>query len=191
MGTKNNPGQFDCYDAALPDEPMFVLLARDPDFALRVRKWAFNRQRAVECGERPLSDMELVREAIECASAGANWRRQNMGAWRTPPVNGGDEERASLLQTSRDTGQPLQQREPAKGTPIEEDEPNAFELGAAVRQLGLTGDRPIPAAALAEMAATGTAVIRTTSDGEIHHVERSEVWPDQLADDPRLPRVNP
>ena len=29
MGTKNNPGQFDCYRNAEPDEPMFVLLARD------------------------------------------------------------------------------------------------------------------------------------------------------------------
>ncbi|HAW11807.1 MAG TPA: aspartate decarboxylase, partial [Chloroflexi bacterium] len=30
MGTKNNPGKFDCYDDAHPDEPMFVLLGRDP-----------------------------------------------------------------------------------------------------------------------------------------------------------------
>lgn len=29
MGTKNNPGAFDCYANAEPDEPMFVLLARD------------------------------------------------------------------------------------------------------------------------------------------------------------------
>jgi hypothetical protein len=30
MGTKSNPGPFDCYAKAEPDEPMFVLLARDP-----------------------------------------------------------------------------------------------------------------------------------------------------------------
>lgn len=30
MGTKSNPTQFDCYANALPDEPMFILLARDP-----------------------------------------------------------------------------------------------------------------------------------------------------------------
>lgn len=29
MGTKNNPGAFDCYANAEPDEPMFVLLGRD------------------------------------------------------------------------------------------------------------------------------------------------------------------
>ena len=82
MGTKNNPGKFDCYVNALPDEPMFVLLARDPEFADLVGEWADRRRRAVRCGLRPLSDMALVDEAIECASNGANWRRQNNGAWR-------------------------------------------------------------------------------------------------------------
>ena len=28
MGTKNNPGRFDCYGNAEPDEPIFVLLGR-------------------------------------------------------------------------------------------------------------------------------------------------------------------
>ena len=35
MGTKNNPGKFDCYEHAKPDEPMFVLLGRDLE-ALRL-----------------------------------------------------------------------------------------------------------------------------------------------------------
>lgn len=26
MGSKNNPGKYDCYEAADPDEPMFILL---------------------------------------------------------------------------------------------------------------------------------------------------------------------
>ena len=30
MGTKANPGQFDCYAAAADDEPLFVLRANDP-----------------------------------------------------------------------------------------------------------------------------------------------------------------
>ena len=30
MATKNNPGKFDCYTNAEPDEPMFILLGRDP-----------------------------------------------------------------------------------------------------------------------------------------------------------------
>lgn len=82
MGTKENPAKFDCYKNALPDEPMFVLLARDPDFSRIIEEWAFNRQRDVRCGERPLEDMAMVNEALDCASKGAQWRRQNMGKWR-------------------------------------------------------------------------------------------------------------
>jgi hypothetical protein len=84
MGSKNNPGKFDCYANALPDEPMFVLLGRDPDFERLVREWAVQRQRAIFCGDRPESDQGLVMEAMECAMAGARWRRENMGKWRTP-----------------------------------------------------------------------------------------------------------
>ena len=32
MRTKNVPSKFDCYVHALPDEPMFTLLGRDPEF---------------------------------------------------------------------------------------------------------------------------------------------------------------
>lgn len=39
MGTKNNPGKFDCYAKAEPDEPMFVLLARDPFAPFVVELW--------------------------------------------------------------------------------------------------------------------------------------------------------
>lgn len=82
MGSKNNPGKFDCYAKALPDEPTFTLLARDPDFAEIVELWASKRTKAVRCGERPLNDMDMVNEALNCASDGANWRRQNYGVWR-------------------------------------------------------------------------------------------------------------
>jgi hypothetical protein len=40
MGTKNQPGEFDCYAAANPDEPMFIMLGRDGSAAGRVRSWA-------------------------------------------------------------------------------------------------------------------------------------------------------
>lgn len=82
MGTKNNPGSFDCYGNALPDEPMFILLARDTDFERRVAEWARNRQFAIACGERPESDQAMVDEAYNCARAGAKWRRENNGKWR-------------------------------------------------------------------------------------------------------------
>lgn len=40
MGTKLNPGNFDCYAAAKDDEPMFVLLARDESAPFLVEAWA-------------------------------------------------------------------------------------------------------------------------------------------------------
>lgn len=83
MGTKADPGKFDCYANALPGEPMFVLLARDPMFAELVRIWSDRRARDIACGERPLSDAAMVTEARECADAGEQWRRKNYGAWRS------------------------------------------------------------------------------------------------------------
>lgn len=82
MGTKNNPGKFDCYANALPDEPMFVLLARDPQFYQMVTLWARQRGHMIDCGERPQSDSGLVNEAMQCAYDGQRWRRENNGIWR-------------------------------------------------------------------------------------------------------------
>ncbi len=44
MGTKNIPGEYDAYVKAHPDEPMFVLLARDPHAPGLVRLWAELRE---------------------------------------------------------------------------------------------------------------------------------------------------
>lgn len=74
MGTKNNPGSFDCYDAAHPDEPMFVLLARDESAADFVRKWADEREKAIRHGFKPESDMAKVAEARQCAKAMDIWK---------------------------------------------------------------------------------------------------------------------
>lgn len=82
MGTKNSPAAFDCYANALPDEPMFVLLARDPEFHRLVMKWAKKRSQDVQCGLRPESDMAMVGEAQACAFAGREWRKKNNGKWR-------------------------------------------------------------------------------------------------------------
>jgi hypothetical protein len=46
VGTKNNPGKWDCYHNAEPDEPMFVLLARDITAQYLVAAWV-----AVQCGD--------------------------------------------------------------------------------------------------------------------------------------------
>ena len=87
MGTKLEPGKFDCYANALPDEPMFILLARDPDFFRLVRKWAKRRMKAIQCGDRPASDRHKVVEADQCALDGQEWRRKNNGVWRKPETS--------------------------------------------------------------------------------------------------------
>ena len=94
MGTKNTPGAFDCYDNALPDEPMFVLLARDPSAPELVRAWATRRHQAVSRGERPIDDMLMVDEAYRCARDMQAWRSANDGAWRKADEADADDERA-------------------------------------------------------------------------------------------------
>jgi hypothetical protein len=72
MGTKNNPGQFDCYANAEPDEPMFILLARDPLAPILVRLWA--ELRAAASLE---DDSAMIEEAMELADDMNDWRYTN------------------------------------------------------------------------------------------------------------------
>lgn len=44
MGTKSNPGAFDCYANAEPDEPMFILLGRDRHAPTLVWLWSMMRE---------------------------------------------------------------------------------------------------------------------------------------------------
>lgn len=66
MGSKNNPGRFDCYEAADPDEPMFVLLGRDKHAPTMVWLWASLRELD---GEDPAK----VAEARDCAALMMKW----------------------------------------------------------------------------------------------------------------------
>lgn len=83
MGTKINPGAFDCEGKALPDEPKFTLLARDPHAPQLVRDWAQRREGTIDARERPASDMAIVIEARKCADDMERWRITNDGKWRT------------------------------------------------------------------------------------------------------------
>ncbi len=67
MATKNNPGAFNCYDNAHPDEPMFVLLGRDKDAPALVEAWADERQEAGEYAH-------VVEDARLCAQQMRDWR---------------------------------------------------------------------------------------------------------------------
>jgi hypothetical protein len=70
MATKNNPGAYDCYAAADPDEPLFVLLARDKHAPTLIWLWATLRELE---GEDPAK----VQEARECVVAMLAWQTDN------------------------------------------------------------------------------------------------------------------
>lgn len=69
MGTKLKPGKFDCYANAEPDEPMFVLLGRDPLAPLLVELWADVRANLVKAE----GEAEKVAEARSCAKSMRKW----------------------------------------------------------------------------------------------------------------------
>lgn len=84
MGSKNEPGEFDCYANALPDEPMFILLVRDPAAPEIVEQWAKDRMTAIRRGRKPMADIATVAEAELCAKSMRKWRKENDGKWRAP-----------------------------------------------------------------------------------------------------------
>lgn len=69
MGTKNTPGQFDCYANAAPDEPLFILLARDPLAPILVDLWADLRAHLA-------GNPSKVAEARSCAQDMREWKTQ-------------------------------------------------------------------------------------------------------------------
>ena len=82
MGTKAAGDM--CYANALPDEPMMVLLARDPEAPELTRRWARKREQDIVAGLRPMSDMAQVKEAYATADKMVRWRIENDGKWRVP-----------------------------------------------------------------------------------------------------------
>ncbi len=85
MATKNNPGSYDCYANAEPDEPMFVLLGRDRAAPQAVLKWAEAR---VQMGKNKPDDPQII-EAYQCAGAMALYssdreaqKQKDAGDWK-------------------------------------------------------------------------------------------------------------
>ncbi len=81
MSTKQHLGEFDCYANALPNEPMFVLLARDPKAATAVRDWAAayrNEKEKENIGQLKHGRLNVKQyakyiEALDCADAMESW----------------------------------------------------------------------------------------------------------------------
>jgi len=80
MGTKQNPGAYDCYSRAEPNEPMFVLLGRDPATPLLIEAWM---------ALRPGDDPAKLIEAQDCAHACHLWLMKlgKRDAWQTVKDN--------------------------------------------------------------------------------------------------------
>jgi len=73
MGTKNNPGKFDCYANAAPDEPLFVLRATDIAAPETVRFWTLLRELLGK------AHTEKLDEAYACALAMHSFRQRVKG----------------------------------------------------------------------------------------------------------------
>lgn len=74
MGTKNQPGEYDCLGKAEPDEPVFILLARDASAPAAVLAWAIGRLEAVRDGRRPKADLPQIGEALRLIVQMIRWR---------------------------------------------------------------------------------------------------------------------
>ena len=89
MSTKDNPSRFDCYARALPDEPTFTLLGRDPLAAGLVHLWTSLRRHDWSGAITNLSHLafvamgfrvereEKIKEALDCARSMTNWMTSN------------------------------------------------------------------------------------------------------------------
>lgn len=102
MVSKINPGLGNYYRRALPDEPMFIILGRDPSAPKMLVQWADERRRdimkeLVDNADKLEDDAEFFKdrrrelqqctEADELAGRMVAWRKQNEGTWRdgAPP----------------------------------------------------------------------------------------------------------
>lgn len=101
MGTKSNPGPFDCYAKAADDEPLFTLRAKDPSAPYLVLLWKACRNRDFLgmsdafrqlVGDKQVqalasSDVyEKLKEADQCAEDMRTWRKANVPDVALPDV---------------------------------------------------------------------------------------------------------
>lgn len=89
MSTKSNPSMFRCYEAALPDEPMFVILGRDPAGPATLEFWAAERVKQHKVHEQ--DDQDRIKAAIDEAKDMQGWRDMNLNpvgdgipSWKHP-----------------------------------------------------------------------------------------------------------
>lgn len=100
MSTKNNPGAFRCYEAALPDEHFFTILARDPAGPATLRFWADERERVGKTVNP--DDRDRIDDARRDASLMEEWRERNLD-----PMGDGSGPAWRLVKITDDDGGPI------------------------------------------------------------------------------------
>jgi hypothetical protein len=95
MGTKNNPGPYDCYAKADGDEPIFTLRAKDPSAPYLTMIWEASRRGDIAAVSNlamammmnkdvirlfaaPGESCDKFKEAIDCAQSMREWRTANV-----------------------------------------------------------------------------------------------------------------
>lgn len=76
MSTKRNPSAYRCYEAALPDEPIFTILARDPAGPATLRYWAQARTKHGKTANT--DDTDRIEDALRDADLMEEWRKANL-----------------------------------------------------------------------------------------------------------------
>lgn len=81
MGTKNNPGNYDCHAAAGPDEPVFTLRSTDALAGKVVRYWAeqYRARKMKHNGRLTPQQQRKHDEALACAKAMDEWHEKHAG----------------------------------------------------------------------------------------------------------------
>lgn len=103
MSTKNNPGAFRCYEAALPDEHVFTILARDPAGPATLRFWADERERVGKTINP--DDRDRIEDARRDALLMEDWREKNLD-----PMGDGSGPSWKLVRITDDEGGPIRSR---------------------------------------------------------------------------------
>lgn len=79
MGTKQNPGPYDCYVKLAPDEPYFVLRAKDATAPRVVREWVRQRRLEAAVTGAPITPEYgwKLDEALRCADEMERWKQEH------------------------------------------------------------------------------------------------------------------
>lgn len=122
MSTKNNPGAFRCYEAALPDEHVFTILARDPAGPATLRFWADERERVGKTVNP--DDRDRIEDARRDALLMEDWREKNLD-----PLGDGSGPSWKLTKISDEDGGPIRAaKDPTVYVPAERDGTEAVRL---------------------------------------------------------------